>query len=480
MGGGGADVEDRNADGAGPSPRTERLGLLLGLAVSVLMLVLPPPAGLPPEGWRVAAVGALMAIWWVSEAVPLAVTAFLPFVLFPLLGVAGAGETAADYFSTTIFLLLGGAFLATAIEKAGLHRRVAMALAARGGGSPFRLVLAFGAATAFVSMFVSNTSTALIMTPVALAVVRAGRLDPRLAAALVLAVAYGATIGGLGTLVGSPTNLIAAGLIERVLGIRVGFLDWAKFGLPIVILGVPLMAAILMRSLAVPGERIEPAAIAQGIGRLGPLSSLERRVIPVVAALIGAWVLAPAIKPLFGLEPVDDSIWVMIATILFFALPGARGEGRMLTWDDCASLPWGVIMMFGGGLALAAAITDSGLAIYVGEQLKGLGGLPPIALIALIVLVVVLVTEFASNVATAAGFLPVVAAVALATGFPPLALAMPAALAASWGFMMPAGTGPNAIAYASGQVSVRQMVRAGLWLDLLGVPLIVGVCWAVG
>ncbi|MFN3288750.1 MAG: SLC13 family permease, partial [Sphingomonadaceae bacterium] len=220
-----------------PGEMSRRLGLWLGLAVAGAMLLAPAPAGLEPAAWRVAAVTALMAIWWVSEAIPLTVTAFLPFILFPMLGVASAADTAADYYSPILFLLLGGAFVAIAIEKAGLHRRVALAVARRGGATPLGLVLAFAASTALVSMLVSNTSTALIMTPVALALITAGRLEPRLAAALVLSVAWGANIGGLGTVVGSPTNAIAARLFERALGTKLRFLERMDFCIPMVLVG---------------------------------------------------------------------------------------------------------------------------------------------------------------------------------------------------------------------------------------------------
>jgi sodium-dependent dicarboxylate transporter 2/3/5 len=456
----------------------QRLGLWLGPGVAALMLALPPPAGLSPMGWTVAAVAVLMALWWMTEAVPLTVTAFLPFMLFPLMGVASAADTAADYYSPVLFLLLGGAFVAIAIEKAGLHRRVALAVARRGGATSSGLILAFLSATALVSTLVSNTSTALIMMPVALALVRAGGLEPRLSSALVLAVAWGANIGGVGTIVGSPTNAIAAGLIEQGLGIRIGFIEWMAFGMPVVLLGVPLAAFILVRSLRVPSRALDRAAVLAAIGRPGALTPLERRVIPLVLALVAAWVFWPLAHGPLGLKPVDDAVWAIVATLALFTLPGGAGR-PILEWDDCRAAPWAIIMMFGGGLALAAGITDSGLAGWIGERLAGLGALPVWALVSIVVLVVIAVTEFASNVATAAGFLPVVAAVATATGIDPLALAMPAALAASWGFMMPAGTGPNALAYASGQVSVGQMVRTGAIIDLAGVPLIVGACIAV-
>ncbi|TXG83304.1 MAG: DASS family sodium-coupled anion symporter [Sphingomonadales bacterium] len=456
----------------------KRVGLSAGVGLFFAMQALPVPAGLSAEGWAVAAVAVLMALWWFTEAVPLTMTALLPFLLLPLLGAGSAGKIAGTYYSPILFLVLGGAIVAIAIEKAGLHRRVALAVAARGGASPRRLVLAFMAATAIVSMIVSNTATALIMTPVALALIRARGQDDGFAPALLLGVAYAASIGGLGTLVGSPTNGIAAAMIDRTLDIRIDFVTWSTFGLPMVFLGVPAAAWLLNRALRVPHAAFDRQAVLAAIGTPGAWSPLEKRVAPLVVALILGWTVLPLIKDRIGLSALDDGMTAIAAALLLFILPGGNGR-PILEWPDARGVPWDVIMMFGGGLALADAITASGLALWIGQQLSGLGTIPIWALALLLTALVILVTEFASNVATASGFLPVVAGVATATGLDPLALAMPAALAASWGFMMPAGTGPNAIAYATGQVRVGQMVRAGFLIDLLGIPLIVAVCFAV-
>lgn len=458
---------------------TRRAGLAAGLALFTLLLLLPPPPGLDRDAWTVAALALLMAVWWLTEALPITVTAFLPFVVLPLAGVATAQETAADYYSPILFLVLGGAIVALAIEKAGLHGRIARWIAARGGSHPRGLVLAFAAATAFVSMLVSNTATALIMMPIALALLKArGPIADTLGAGLALAVAYGASIGGLGTLVGSPTNAIAAGLIDRTLGIKLSFLDWALFGVPIVLLGVPLAAVIINRVLVVPTTPLDREAVLASIGAPGALTVFERRLIPVLVALVTAWVALPLLAPVIGFTSPDDGIIAIVAASLLFILPAGNG-GPMLDWPDTARAPWDIILMFGGGLALAAAITDTGLAKWLGLQLQALGGLPVWALALLLTALVVLVTEFASNVATASGFLPVVAGVVLATGVDPLLLAVPAAFAASWGFMLPSGTGPNAIAFASGEVTIGQMARAGLLLDIAGIPLIVAVAFAV-
>jgi solute carrier family 13 (sodium-dependent dicarboxylate transporter), member 2/3/5 len=468
--------------------RSQTWGFWAGLLALAAMLAAPLPAGLDAAGWRVAAVGALMAIWWFTEAIPISATALLPFVLFPVLGIAPAAKVAGSYWSPIIMLVLGGALVALAVEKAGLHRRLALAIARRGGSSPRSLVAAFMLATAVVSMGVSNTATALIMMPIALALVAAaaGTMADadrdRFATGLILGVAYAASIGGLGTLVGSPTNAIAAGLINKALGIHIDFLLWAAFGLPLVLIGVPAAAWLVNRMAAVPTAAIDRTVVLAAIGDAGPITRYERRLLPVLAVLLAGWIVLPFVKDtLFGgaLKPVEDGMVAVFAGLLLFVLPSGSGRARLLEWGDARGVPWDVLLLFGGGLALADGITGTGLAAWLGLHLQAAGGLPVWLLAALIVALIIVVTEFASNVATASGFVPVIAALVLATGADPQLLAIPAAMAASWGFMMPAGTGPNAIAYATGRVSVAQMVRAGFAIDLLGVPLIVAVCFAV-
>lgn len=453
--------------------------LVAGLLLFGALRLLPAPAGLSADGWAVAAVALLMALWWVTEALPLSMTAVLPFLLLPAMGVMPAGDVAGLYWSPTIFLVLGGALVALALEGHGLHRRLATGIARAAPPSARGLLLAVMAATALTSMLVSNTATALIMMPVALAVVGArGERVAGLAPALVLGVAYAASIGGLGTLVGSPTNAIAAGIVERTMGFRIDFLTWAAFGQPIVWAAIPLVAALLIRFYRVPRLALDRGALLAALGEREALGTDQRRVLAVVALLLAGWIVLPLFGAALGLPPLDDGMVAMAAALLLLVLP-ARSGGALLPADALKRVPWEILLMFGGGLALAGAITDSGLAAWMGDGLGGLAHLPLWLLAGLLVAVIILVTEFASNVATASGFMPVVAAVIGATGAEPLMLAMCAALASSWGFMMPAGTGPNAIAYATGEVRVGEMVRAGLFVNLLGVPLIVGVCLAL-
>jgi len=430
-----------------------------------------------------------MALWWFTEVLPVTATALLPFVVLPATGAAKLTEVAASYMSPVIFLVLGGALLALAMEKTGLHRRLAVGVLTRAGAAPRRLVLAFMAVTAFLSMWVSNTASTLIMMPIAVSVLasvlppEAGRSMPerQFAVAMVLGVAYAASIGGLGTLIGSPTNAIASGVIERTLGVHIGFLQWMAFGIPLVLMSIPLVWLLLTRvafPFALPD--IERARLLEAIGPQRRWSPAERRLLPVLAFAAAAWVLLPLLKlPL--LAGVEDSTIAILAALALFVIPsgGPEQADTLLNWRDTERAPWDVLFLFGGGLALAETITRTDLGTWLGGWIGGLGTLPLPVFVVLVTLVVIAVTEFASNVAAAASFIPVVAGVTVALGLDPLVLTLPAALAATWGFMMPAGTPPNAIAYATGYVRVAQMIRAGVWIDLLGL-LVIPLSVAVG
>jgi sodium-dependent dicarboxylate transporter 2/3/5 len=458
--------------------------LALALALFGLMRMLPAPAGLSADGWAVAALAAVMAMLWLSGALPLALTSVLPFILLPLMGVMKPAGVAGLYWSPVIFLVLGGAIIAVAVETHQLHRRLALAVVARAPASPRGLVVAFMAATALVSMGVSNTATAFIMMPVALAV--AGALagpasgGAGLVTAMVLGVAYAANIGGLGTLVGTPTNAISAGIVERSLGLQVDFLTWLAFGVPLVLLAIPATALILIALFRVPGGRLDREELVTLLGRQGALTPDQKRLLPLLALLLLGWVVWPLLAVAFKLPAPDDGMVAMAVSLLLFIVPSAERDGALLDWKaTTARLPWDILLLFGGGLALAGAITDSGLAAWIGAQLSALEALPTLMLALLVVGLVVLVTEFASNVAAASAFMPVVAAVAVQTGTAPLPLVMASAFAATWGFMMPSGTPPNAIAFATGHVSIGQMVRAGFFVNLLGILLMVGVSFGV-
>ncbi len=459
-----------------------RWGLWGGVLLFTIMLLVPPPEGMPLTAWHAAAVIGLMATWWMTQALPLTATALVPFLAFPLLGIMNATDTAASYYSPILFLVLGGAIIALAIERTGLHSRLALGIVSRGGSTPGALLFAFMAATAILSMIVSNTATTLIMIPIAVAVLRAastkeGDTDG-LPGALVMGIAFAASIGGLGTLVGSPTNAIAAGIIERTTGLRIDFLTWALYGLPLVLVSIPLCWLILMKVQRVGPHDFDVMAARAGIGESGPWSLAEKRLVPLVAAVVLAWMAVPLISPFLPKDSVTDGTVAIFGALLLFLIPDGTGRA-ILNWEEANRAPWGVIMMFGGGLALAAGIGESGLAQWLGTALQPLATVPPIMVALVLVALVVLITEFASNVATASGIIPVVGSLVLATGVDPMLLALPAAFAASWGFMLPSGTGPNAIAWATGRIALPRMLKAGLLLDLSGVPIMVGVVWAI-
>jgi solute carrier family 13 (sodium-dependent dicarboxylate transporter), member 2/3/5 len=461
---------------------TARWGLWGGLAAFLILLALPAPAAMPLAAWRTTALVVLMATWWMTQALPLTATALVPFLAFPLFGIMTASDTASAYYSPILFLVLGGAIIALAIERTGLHRRLALAIVTRGGTRPRAMLLAFMAATAIISMIVSNTATTLIMIPIAVAVLKAARVaeghTEGFAGALAMGIAFAASIGGLGTLVGSPTNAIAAGIIEKTVGLRINFLTWAIYGVPLVLLAIPLCWWILLKVQRVRPSDFDPASALAGIGTAGPWSIAEKRLVPLIAAVVAAWVALPFLLPLLPKDSVTDGTIAVAAALLLFVIPDGTGRA-ILNWEEANRAPWGVIMLFGGGLALAAGMGESGLGDWLGTALQPLRSVHPLVVVAVLVAIVILITEFASNVAAASGIIPVVAGIIAATGIDPILLALPAAWAASWGFMLPSGTGPNAIAWATGHIALPRMLKAGLLLDLAGVPLMVGVVWLI-
>jgi sodium-dependent dicarboxylate transporter 2/3/5 len=461
-------------------PVAARWGLWGGLAAFLIMLAVPAPAGMPLPAWQTSALVVLMATWWMTQALPLTVTALLPFLAFPLFGIMSANATAAAYYSPILFLVLGGAIIALAIERTGLHRRLALAIVARGGTSPRAMLLAFMAATAIISMIVSNTATTLIMIPIAVAVLRAAQIEvghaDGFAGALAMGIAFAASIGGLGTLVGSPTNAIAAGIIGRTTGLHIDFLTWAIYGLPLVAVAIPLCWWILLKVQRVQPTDFDPAAALAGIGEAGSWSTAEKRLVPLIATVVLAWILIPLLTPYLPNDALTDGTIAIAGAILLFVIPDGTGRA-LLNWDEANRAPWGVIMMFGGGLALAAGMGESGLGDWLGVALQPLKMVHPLLVALVLVAIVVAITEFASNVAAASAIIPVVAGVISATGIDPILLALPAAWAASWGFMLPSGTGPNAIAWATGHIALPRMLKAGLLLDIAGVPLMVALVW---
>ncbi len=459
-----------------------RIGLVVGPLGFLATLLAAPPAGMPDPAWSATGLVWWMATWWMTEAMPLSATAFLPFIVLPLTGVADANKTASSYYSPIMFLFVGGAFLALAIERTGLHRRLALFIMGFAGARPWQLLLAVMMATALISSFISNTSTALIMMPMALAMLSAGGVregeTAGMAGALPMGIAFAASIGGLATMIGTPTNAIAAGLIDKALGVKITFIEWAMYGVPIVLVAIPTAAWIIARVQKLESDSFNPVAAREAIGPVVGWSIQERRLVPVVVLAFLAWVGQPWLEGVFPKGGLTDGTVAAIAGLVLFVLPDGTGR-KMLTWPEANRAPWDVVLMFGGGLAMAMGMTESGLTGWMGRMMLPLEHVPLPIVALVLVAFVILVTEFASNIAAASGILPVVAALVAALGADPILLALPAAFAASWGFMLPAGTGPNALAWATGHCSMRSMIKAGLAMDAVGVFLLVGVVWAV-
>ena len=426
-------------------------------------------------GWRVAACGVLMATWWVTEAIPIPATALVPLLAFPLLGVGSIDDTAAPYANPVIYLFMGGFMIAGALQASGLHRRIALAIIGVVGTKPVNLVGGFMIATALISMWVSNTATVVMMLPMVLSVIALteGEPDHDFDVALLLGVAYAASIGGLGTIVGTPPNALLVGFLDETYGIEIGFGEWMLVGVPLVIVSLPLTWLLLVRLHP-------PKAKDLGAGRemirrerqsLGRVSHRERIVGTITVAVALAWVTRPFLEDLIpGLS--DAGIAVAGAVLLFFVPVRWRPLEFGLAWRDADKLPWSILLLFGGGLSLADAIQRTGLAAWIGEAISRFEALPIVLLTLIVTTVVIFLTELTSNTATAATFLPVVASLAVGMGHAPMVLAVPAALAASCAFMMPVATPPNAIVYGSGRVAIVEMVRAGIWLNLLMIVLI--------
>jgi sodium-dependent dicarboxylate transporter 2/3/5 len=479
-----------------------RFGLWLALALAVLAYAALGASSLSHSGRAVAAVAVLMSVLWLTEALPIPATALLPIALFPLLtgGDITVREATAPFAQDLIFLFLGGFLVALAMERWGLHRRIALRIILAVGHRPSTVVLGFMVASAFLSMWISNTATAVMMLPIATSVVQlvrdrlAGaanveRGEFRFAIALMLGVAYGSSIGGAATLVGTPPNLMMAAFARDSLGVEISFASWLPLGLPFAWLLLPLSWLVLvywifpLRVKEIPGGR---ALIRDELRRCGPLTRSEGLVLAVFVVMALLWIAREPLadlavggaRPLAGLTDAGIAIG---GALLLFVLPAPGPQrGRLLDWSVAAKVPWGVLLLFGGGLSLAAGIQSAGVDVWVGDQLARFGGLPELLVIAGVVVVVVFFGEFTSNTATTATFLPILAASAQGLGVEPVPLVVASTLAASCGFMMPVGTPPNAIVFATGELSIRQMCRAGIWLDLLSIAWILVLVWLLG
>jgi len=477
-------------DGA-ESGRGSVVGRTLG-PVLFLAVWLVPFGGPTGDARIVLAVIVWMAVWWVSEAAPLAATSLLPLVLLPLAGVRPVREVAPNYADHMIFLFLGGFVLALAVERSNLHRRLALATLDTFGGSPRRLVWGFLVATAGLSMWLSNTATTLMMLPIAGGV--ASRLEGgRDRMRLFLAVAYGASIGGVGTLVGTPPNLVLAGmapgLVPHLPALTFG--GWMLFGVPFVLLMLPVAGLVLGRGLT--GGSGRDASISAERRALGPMAPAERRAAALFAVTALAWVTRagftfgsvrlPGWSALLA-EPkaVSDAVPAVAAAIVATLLPSGGGEKRpLVTWQEVRhGVPWGVLLLFGGGFALADAVEASGLGSWLASALAGLGGLPLPIVVLIVSLTAMAATEFTSNTATATLLMPIMAALAGVLAVPAYLLMVPAVVSTSCAFMLPVATPPNAIVIGSGHVGARDMFREGFRLNLAAAVLVTVLVLTLG
>ncbi|WP_342318969.1 SLC13 family permease [Corynebacterium mayonis] len=497
-----------------PDPREWRrqvVGLVTGVLLAAFVYMIFPSGaaetvanspGADPEvtydagAMRVvAAATVLMAAWWMTEAIPLAATALIPIAVFPVMGVAKFSAVSSPYASSTIFLFMGGFLMALGLQRWNLHRRLALIVVSLVGTSPKRIILGFMIATGFMSMWVSNTATAVVMLPIGVSVLKltadsVGGMQhqKKFASALMLAIAYSASIGSLGTLIGTPPNALLAGYMKEAHDYTIGFGQWMLVGMPLAIVFTFIAWFVLITVFKpevdeIPGGR---ELIRDEIRQLGPWTFPQVTVGLIFLIAAVSWIVIPLARTQFGWDfPYEDAIVGIIAGLLMFIVPATKEGTRILDWKTANELPWDVLLLFGGGLSLSAMFTQTGLSLWIGEAAKGLAVLPMILLLLAVAALVLGLTELTSNTATAATFLPIMGGVAVGIGLTDanpanvLLLCIPVALAATCAFMLPVATPPNAIAYSSGYVTMGEMIKGGVWLNAIALVLITLVTYFV-
>lgn len=468
----------------------QNIGLLAGLVAFAALLIFPTPEGMPDTAKYTAAVATLMAVWWMTEAMPIPVTSLLPIFLFPLLGVTKGTEVTLSYANNLIYLYMGGFLIAVAMEKWNLHRRIALHTIQVIGITPDRIVLGFMIATGFLSMWVSNTAAAMMMVTIAMAVIaqvskeinaREGNtIDTRpghfnFGAALMLGIAYAASIGGVATLVGTPTNAVFAGVVQSTFGISINFVEWMKLGFPLALVTLMICWWFLVR-VAFPSEIAElpggRQTIRNEIRQIGPMAREEKWVLAVFSTVATLWILRGFIKiELFSM--VEDSTIAIAGALLLFLIPSNfKKREFVLDWETAVKIPWDVLLLFGGGFALATAFANSGLTNFLAMKLTVLEGTSIFLIIPIVITMVIFLTELTSNTATNSIMLPIMGALAQAMQIHPYGLMVATTITASYAFMLPVATPPNAIVFGTRYVTIGQMVKAGFWLNLISIVLI--------
>ena len=472
----------------------QKVGLLLGPLLFALVALFFHPEDLSFEGRMVLATTLWVAVWWITEAIPIPATSLLPIVLLPITGALEGSTVTAAYGNPIIFLFLGGFMIALAMEKWDLHKRIALSIIAVLGTSINSIVFGFMAATGFLSMWVSNTASVMMMLPIGTAIVyqvtqelnktegdHSEEID-KFSKALIFGVGYGGTIGGLGTLIGTPPNIILAAIVNELFGVEISFAGWMVFAFPVVVALLFIGWLLLTRFIYpiklshLPGGK---ALIKKEMAELGRISFEEKAVLSVFLFAAFFWITRSFLwqGQIINIPGINDTMIAIVAALLLFLIPSKNKGGCLLGWDIARDVPWGILLLFGGGLALAAGFNSSGLAQWIGGQMSVLEGVNFLLVILLASGMVLFLTEITSNTATATMILPVLASLALALNIHPFVLMVPAAMAANCAFMLPVGTPPNAIIFATGKIKIIEMVRNGFWLNIIALLLIVAAVY---
>lgn len=457
--------------------RIQLIGLVAGPLLFTLVLFFFDPTGLSREGVATFACALWISIWWITEAIPISATALLPMVLFPLTGVMSIDLVGNSFSNKMIFLFLGGFIIAVAIEKTNLHKRIALNIISKVGTDWNRVILGFMMASAFLSMWISNTATAVMVLPIGLSVISQLNVDgkhrKKMSRSLMLGIAYGCSVGGIATLIGSPTNPIFAGYVEQNYGVTITFTQWMSIGLPfsisMLVIGWLYLTKIAYKTevTGITGGRMTVKKQLEGLGKM---TYPERMVLVVFVGTAFLWITRKyLIEPFVG--GTSDALIAIVGALVLFVIPSEKKSGRigLIDWRTAETIPWGILLLFGGGLALATGFKSSGLAVWIGEQLIAFDALPIFLLILAIIGVVNFLTEITSNVATAAMLMPVLGALAVSIDVHPYVLMVAATIAASCAFMLPVATPPNAVVFSSGFLSIPQMIRVGFWMNIISI-----------
>lgn len=485
--------KDEQSPGKQPAyQRSQWIGLILGPLFFALTMLFFAPPGLENSARAVLATTLWVAIWWITEPIPIPATSLLPLILLPITNAVGGSETASAYGDPIIFLFLGGFLIAIAMEKWNLHKRIALIIVSIVGTSPKRIVLGFMFATGFLSMWVSNTAAVMMMIPIGTAItyqvmssVKQAKVENGLLEtfekAVIFGIGFAGTIGGFGTLIGTPPNIILAATIQKLYNVEISFASWLFFAGPIALVLIYFTwyylvnVAFPVKLKELPGGK---ELIKDEWKKLGKMSFEEKAVLSVFLFAAFMWISRTFLWA--DLIPgISDTMIAIFAGVLLFLIPSKKKGGKLLDWDVSKELPWGVLLLFGGGLAIAGGFKETGLADWIGQQLIVLEGMNFILIVILTTALVLFLTEITSNTATATMILPILASLALAINVHPYAVMVPAAMAANCAFMLPVGTPPNAIIYATGRITISEMVRAGFWINILAIVLIVGAVYFI-